>query len=155
MEKAQRLGAARIGTVNAVYLQETKGYWNYVIELLVEQAAKGEGLKKGDFFRAFCYQRKEGAAGLEFDTEGHKTVPKEGQRVNVFVNQAGGQEFSDLEKGTRVYIHDGPFAGYEALFDVRLPGSERVRVLIELLSKRYMPVEMQVGHLRKVESKKK
>ena len=31
----------------------------------------------------------------------------------------------------RVYIHDGPFEGYEALFDMRLPGSERVRVLIE------------------------
>jgi hypothetical protein len=80
-----------IGTVKAVYLQETKGYRNYVIELLVEQATKGEGLRKGDFFRAFCYQRKAGAAGLEFDTEGHKTVPKEGQRVKVFVNQAGGR----------------------------------------------------------------
>ncbi len=71
------------------------------------------------------------------------------------VNQAGGQEFSDLEKGVRVYIHDGPFAGYEALFDERLAGSERVRVLIELLSKRYMPVELQVGSLRKIEKKKK
>jgi hypothetical protein len=80
-----------VGTVNAVYLQETKGYRNYIIELLVEQVIKGEGLNKGDFFRAFCYRRKEGAAGLEFDTQGHMTVPKEGQRVKVFVNQASGQ----------------------------------------------------------------
>ncbi len=71
------------------------------------------------------------------------------------VNRSGGEEFQELEKGTRVYIHDGPFAGYEAIFDVRLPGSERVRVLIELLSRRYMPVELQVGALRKAEEKRK
>jgi transcription antitermination factor NusG len=71
------------------------------------------------------------------------------------VNRAGGEEFEELEKGTRVYIHEGPFAGYEALFDVRLSGSERVRVLIELLSKRYLPVEIQVGNLRKVNTKKR
>jgi transcription antitermination factor NusG len=71
------------------------------------------------------------------------------------VNRAGGEEFTGLEKGTRVYIHDGPFAGYEGIFDLRLPGTERVRVLIELLSRRYMPVELQVGTLRKAEVKKK
>lgn len=76
------------------------------------------------------------------------------QRVES-VNQSGGEGFNELEKGVRVYIHDGPFAGYEALFDMRLPGSERVRVLIELLSKRYLPVEMQVGQLRKADPKKK
>ncbi len=70
------------------------------------------------------------------------------------VNLAGGEEFAELSKGTRVYIHDGPFAGYEALFDMRLSGSERVRVLIELLSKRYMPVELDVSTLRKVNKKK-
>ena len=71
------------------------------------------------------------------------------------VNRVGGEEFAELEKGTRVYIHDGPFAGYEAIFDLRLPGTQRVRVLIELLSRRYMPVELQVGTLRKAETRKK
>ncbi len=70
------------------------------------------------------------------------------------INQAGGMEFEELEKGSRVYIYEGPFAGYEAIFDARLPGSERVRVLIELLSRRYMPVELQVGQMKKVEAKK-
>ena len=75
------------------------------------------------------------------------------QRIEK-VNLSGGQEFSDLEKGVRVYVHDGPFAGYEAIFDMRLPGTERVRVLIELLSKRYMPVEMQVGSIRRSKRRK-
>lgn len=76
------------------------------------------------------------------------------QRVQE-VNEAGGIEFEEMEKGSRVYIFDGPFAGYEAIFDVRLPGTERVRVLIELLSKRYMPVEMQVGQIRRVQKNSK
>ena len=75
------------------------------------------------------------------------------QRVEQ-VNVQGGEEFTDLEKGTRVLIHDGPFAGYEAIFDVRLPGTERVRVLIELLSKRYLPVELKVGQVVKTNSRK-
>ncbi len=64
------------------------------------------------------------------------------------VNEAGGELFEGLQKGDTVFIHDGPFAGYEALFDLRLPGSERVRVLIRLLSQRQVPVELQAGQIR-------
>ena len=64
------------------------------------------------------------------------------------VNAAGGEVFDGLQKGDPVFIHDGPFAGYEAIFDIRLPGSERVRVLIELLSKRQVPVELNAGQIR-------
>lgn len=66
------------------------------------------------------------------------------------VNAAGGLEFEGLVEGAPLYITEGPFRGYEAIFDARLPGSERVRVLIQLLSKRYVPVEMQVGQVRTV-----
>ena len=79
------------GTVQAVYVRETKGYREYIVELTIEQVGKGEGLQKRDCFRAFCYQRKQGAGGLEFDTAGHKTIPQEGQRVQVFVNRANGR----------------------------------------------------------------
>jgi transcriptional antiterminator RfaH len=64
------------------------------------------------------------------------------------VNAAGGEVFDGLHKGDAVFIHDGPFAGYEAIFDIRLPGSERVRVLIELLSRRQVPVELSAGQIR-------
>lgn len=64
------------------------------------------------------------------------------------VNSAGGEVFEGLQKGDTILIHEGPFAGYEAIFDVRLSGSERVRVLIKLLSQRRVPVELKAGHIR-------
>ena len=32
--------------------------------------------------------------------------------------------------------------GYRALFDARLPGTERVRVLLKMLNDRYVPLEV-------------
>lgn len=71
------------------------------------------------------------------------------QRVNE-VNAAGGEVFDGLHKGDKIYIHEGPFAGYDAIFDHRLPGSERVRVLIQLLSQRQVPVELRAAQIRQI-----
>jgi transcription antitermination factor NusG len=68
-------------------------------------------------------------------------------RVDV-INEAGGEIFDGLKKGDSVYIEEGPFAGYEAIFDERLSGSERVRVLIKLLSKREVPLELNAGQIQ-------
>ena len=73
-------------------------------------------------------------------------------RIN-HVNEAGGEVFDGLQKGDTVLIQDGPFAGFEAIFDVRLPGSERVRVLVEMLSKRQVPVELRAGQIRQAKSR--
>ena len=62
---------------------------------------------------------------------------------------AGGELFDGLSPGDKVVIHDGPFAGYEAIFDARIPGSERVKVLLQLLNdKRQLPVELDAGQIR-------
>lgn len=61
---------------------------------------------------------------------------------------AGGELFDGLKRGDKVRINDGPFAGYEAIFDTRLPGSERVRVLIQMLSDRRLVVEMNAGQVQ-------
>lgn len=58
---------------------------------------------------------------------------------------AGGELFAGLKPGDPVRISDGPFAGYEAIFDARIPGSERVRVLIQMLSDRRILVELKAG----------
>jgi len=73
------------------------------------------------------------------------------------INFAGGELLDGLTQGDIVIISDGPFQGYEAIFDARLPGSERVRVLLELLSnQRRVPVEMSVNQIeRKRKSKGK
>lgn len=62
---------------------------------------------------------------------------------------AGGEFFDGLKHGDAVKISTGPFAGYEAIFDARVPGSERVRVLIQMLSDRRLPVELQVSQVER------
>lgn len=62
---------------------------------------------------------------------------------------AGGEVFDGLQSGDSVVIQSGPFAGYEAIFDVRLPGSARVRVLLQLLnSQRQVPIELGSGQIQ-------
>jgi transcription elongation factor/antiterminator RfaH len=51
------------------------------------------------------------------------------------IDAAGGLPVEDLKKGDRVRISEGPLAGYEALFDMRLSGSDRVQVLLEMLGR--------------------
>ncbi|MFZ5877802.1 MAG: transcription termination/antitermination protein NusG [Chloroflexota bacterium] len=52
------------------------------------------------------------------------------------INAAGGEVFEGLQSGDLVEIRSGPFAGYEAIFDARLPGRDRVRVLLQFLQGR-------------------
>ncbi len=58
------------------------------------------------------------------------------QRVNQICSM-GELIISGVKKGDAVKIVEGPFAGYEALFDLCLPGTERVRVLLTLLEKQH------------------
>lgn len=63
---------------------------------------------------------------------------------------AGGEVFDGLKSGDVVVIRDGPFAGFEAIFDARLPGNERVRVLLQLLSnQRQVPIELDAGKIQR------
>ena len=45
-------------------------------------------------------------------------------------------------------IHSGPFAGYVAIFDANLPGSERVRVLLKFLQNRQLLLELPAAYVR-------
>lgn len=69
------------------------------------------------------------------------------ERVNE-ITKAGGEVFDALHKGDVVRINYGPFEGYEAIFDIQLPGTERVRVLLQFLSNRYVPIELEASHLQ-------
>jgi transcription antitermination factor NusG len=76
-------------------------------------------------------------------------VPTIRQRVEA-VNASGGELFHELEPGAPVRVTEGPFAGYEAIFDARLPGTERVRVLIKLIQqRRQLTVELPAGQIRR------
>lgn len=69
------------------------------------------------------------------------------------IAQAGGEAFDGLQHGDTVRISYGPFEGYEAIFDTRIPGSERVRVLLRLLDERRVPVELDGAHIQQKKSR--
>lgn len=69
------------------------------------------------------------------------------------IADAGGEKLSDLKPGDIVRVQDGPFAGYEAIFNERLPGTERVRVLLEFLNRRQVTVELFAAQIESVRKK--
>lgn len=70
------------------------------------------------------------------------------QRVDE-ITQAGGLVLDEIKHGERVVIQDGPFTGYEAIFDLRLSGKDRVRVLLQMLNRRTVPLELHAGQIKK------
>jgi transcriptional antiterminator RfaH len=50
--------------------------------------------------------------------------------------------------GDLVMIERGPFAGYKAMFDTSLSGTERVRVLLLLLQRRQLAIDLPLDSLR-------
>lgn len=67
-----------------------------------------------------------------------------------YYNASLHDELTDFRQGDVVLIQDGPFAGYEAVFDTHISGQDRVRVLLSLLQKRQLPVEIQSRQIRRV-----
>ena len=72
------------------------------------------------------------------------------ERQLDLLNAAARQQTNDLKPGDLVAIVDGPFAGYEAIFDARLSGQDRVRVLLNFLQARQVPVDLQSRQIRRV-----
>lgn len=65
------------------------------------------------------------------------------------INEAGGELFEVMKKGDRIKIHSGPFEGYDAIFDSRIAGTERVKVFLTMLQKRILPVELPAGYVNR------
>ncbi len=64
------------------------------------------------------------------------------------IEAAGGLHLCEIMKGERVRVIRGPFAGYEAIFDLRLNGAERVRVLLRMLG-RQVKVDLSADAIEK------
>ena len=71
------------------------------------------------------------------------------------IADAGGENLDGLKPGDVVRVQEGPFAGYEAIFNERLPGTERVRVLLEFLNRRQVSVELMAAQIERVRKQKK
>jgi transcriptional antiterminator RfaH len=57
----------------------------------------------------------------------------------------------ELQNGDKIRIQYGPFQGYEAIFNTRIPGTERVRVLLKLLSDRLVSIELNADTINRIE----
>lgn len=66
------------------------------------------------------------------------------------INTSQEPVYNVLKKGDLVIIRDGPFKDYDAIFDSRVSGKERVRVLLKLLDEqRQIPLEMDINRIEK------
>jgi transcription elongation factor/antiterminator RfaH len=64
------------------------------------------------------------------------------------VNASDRDLIQGLSRGQLVTIQAGPFAGHEAIFDARLSGDERVRVLLKLINKQQLPLDLPSGQIQ-------
>jgi len=64
------------------------------------------------------------------------------------IEAAGGIKLEELKKGDPVRITDGPLAGYEAIFDLRLSGNDRIQVLLNMLG-RQIQVKLDANVIEK------
>lgn len=74
------------------------------------------------------------------------------ERQVAAINASQKNFMDELKHGDTVLVQDGPFAGYEAIFDGRLSGRDRVRVLLNFLQKRQVPLELreqQIGRVKR------
>lgn len=62
--------------------------------------------------------------------------------------EANDRSVDRFKSGDWVVINDGPFANYKAMFDCRLSGQDRARVLLELLQGQKMRLELSAQHLQ-------
>ena len=65
------------------------------------------------------------------------------------INTAGVNARAGFKRGDPVVIREGPFAGYEAIFDDRVSGDERVRVLLNLLNRPKIHLELSSANLQR------
>ena len=71
------------------------------------------------------------------------------ERVDT-INASDSEVFANLRQGDIVVLRSGAFAGYEAIFDSRLPGHDRVRVLLNLLENRRFRMVVPTGQISRV-----
>ena len=73
------------------------------------------------------------------------TLKKQVDGLNASTKPGAG----NLKPGDPVIVQEGPFAGYEAIFDSRIAGKDRVRVLLRFLQWRRVPLELRDQQIRR------
>lgn len=87
-----------------------------------------------------CYGGEPAQVGDALIREIQKQIEEITDSANSYVDR--------FRPGDLVVINDGPFATYKAMFDCRLSGSDRVRVLLELIQDQKIRVELSGRQLQ-------
>ena len=87
-----------------------------------------------------CYGGEPAYVGDALIREIQKQVEEITDSANSYIDR--------FRPGDLVVINDGPFATYKAMFDCRLSGSDRVRVLLELLRDQKIRLELSGRQLQ-------
>jgi transcription antitermination factor NusG len=64
------------------------------------------------------------------------------------INTLGGKVDNYLKAGDPVIVLDGPLTGYQAIFDSRISGGQRVRILLKILQDRQVSVTLLSEQIR-------
>jgi transcription antitermination factor NusG len=64
--------------------------------------------------------------------------------------EAGGLTVEAFQPGDHVMVHSGAFEGYEGIFDLKLSGSQRARVLLKMIHDRYVPADLDLNTISKI-----
>lgn len=93
-----------------------------------------------------------GSAGLVSFGDEPASVPDDlvyeiRQRIEKLGNNSDKTHIT-LCRGDKVAIHNSVFEGHEGIFDFRLSGTDRVRILLSLLNNRFMPIELPVSQIQ-------
>lgn len=70
------------------------------------------------------------------------------QLTDIEIN--GGLVLNGLQQGDKVNIQSGVFAGYEAIFDHRVGGKDRIVVLMKFLNDQYQRVQLDASLIKKI-----
>ena len=71
------------------------------------------------------------------------------QLLITSIEEEGGLAKFEFKKGDSVRIVEGPFEGYEAMFDLHLPGQDRAQVLLAFLSQAPQPIQLDTASIKK------
>lgn len=136
-----------------------QGIATYLPEIMVERKS---GMKKKPFFPCYLFVRVDPTNGVLADvrwTPGLRYIVRAGHQpvrvpdrvvdhIRHRLQQMGVMRPADrFQQGDRVRITDGPFDGLEAIFDRRLSGRGRVRVLLHYMD-RLVATELDATDLR-------
>jgi transcriptional antiterminator RfaH len=66
------------------------------------------------------------------------------------VNEKGVDPLRGWKKGDALVVRDGPFEGIEAIFDIRLSGHQRARILVKFLNDQWVKTEVDIASLENI-----